>query len=89
MKYISFDLIRIFYLNFITLNALMSILSISINSDSMGSNDTDRDLMIKHLNVWTNKIKIKCTKIGLLPSFKTFSLIFNLFKIYNTVFDVV
>ena len=72
MKYISFDLIRIFYLNFITLNALMSILSISINSDSMGSNDTDRDLMIKHLNVWTNKIKIKCTKIGLCLHLKRF-----------------
>ena len=48
----------------------------------MGRNDTDRDLMIKHLNVWTNKIIIKCHKIGLLPSFKTFSLNFNLFKIY-------
>ena len=55
----------------------------------MGRNDTDRDLMIKHLNVWTNKIKIKCTKIVLLTAFKTFSLIFNLFKIYNTVFFVI
>ena len=32
----------------------------------MGRNDADVDLMIKHLNVWTNKIKIKCTKIGFL-----------------------
>ena len=31
----------------------------------MGRNDTVRDLMIKHLNVWTNKIKINCIKIGL------------------------
>ena len=32
----------------------------------MGCNDAGRDLMIKLLNVWTNQIKVKLTKAGLL-----------------------